>query len=157
MDLVAGKINVLRVAESNFITAERKFYSENAPYSDAENDYKKAAARGHAAAQYMYGYMLSRGIGEKVNVRRGMRLIKSSARKAYAPAIIATALGYYYGFGFKRSLRRAAKYWAKGNAMGIKEATYYLALAYMKGEGVKKDEKRANELFAVVNLHGFNF
>lgn len=118
-------------------------------------EYKKAADKGHAAAQYKYGYILSRGLYGEVNVKKGMRYIRRSAMQGYPPAVTETARGYYYGFGFTRNLKRAVKEWEKGAKMGIGEAAYYLGLAYYKGEGVKKDEKKAEKFFILAKNDGF--
>ena len=40
------------------------------------------------------------------------------------------ARNYFYGFGIKRSERKAFKLWQKGTKLGSAEAEYYLGLCY---------------------------
>ena len=145
---ITGEMNYLRA--ENLIT-----FGKSAKRKEEWQGYRAAALRGHAAAQYKYGYMLSRGLIKKANFKSGMKYIKKSAMQGYPEAVCELARGYYYGFGVKRNLRRAAKVWNFGAKIGIPEAAYYLGLAYYKGEGVKKDEKKAEMFFEKAKNGGF--
>ena len=140
-------------AELRFLRAERFLTCLN---ESAQIEYRKSANKGHAAAQYKYGYMLSRGLVKEANFKKGMRYIRRSAMQGYGEAILELARGYYYGFGVKRNLRRAVRAWRLGAKLKISEAEYYLGLAYFKGEGVKRNKKKAEILFEKAKTGGFS-
>ena len=147
--------------EMRFLRAERFFSKDFEGYVspketlNAIKEYRLSAKKGHALAQFKYGYMLSRGLIGEANFKKGMKFIKKSARQGYPPAITELARGYYYGFGVQKNLKKAVSLWEKGAFMGISEASYYAGLAYFKGEGVKKDEKKAKKYFSMAKKGGF--
>lgn len=131
--------------ENQFLIAQKYFFGhgEDRNYEVAAAWYKEAARRGHAAAQYMYAYILLTGIAGKVNVKLGNAYLKKSAAKNNLNAILLLARNYYYGLGFEKDLARnrkmAFKLWQKGANLGCAEAEYYLGLCYCKGIHVKTD------------------
>ncbi len=145
-------------SELGFLNGEKSFYGINRDKSNeyAKRYYRLSAKRGHAGAQYMYGYILTRGIAGQVNVKKGVRYIKRAAKQNYVPAIMETAKNYYYGFGLKKSGRQAMNFWRRGAFLGDGEANYYLGLCYHKGEFVRKNEKLAEKYFSVAREKGVN-
>jgi len=147
--------------EMRFLRAERFFSKDFEGYVspketlNAIKEYRLSAKKGHALAQFKYGYMLSRGLIGEADFKKGMKFIKKSARQGYPPAITELARGYYYGFGVQKNLKKAVSLWERGAFMGIGEASYYAGLAYFKGEGVKKDEKKAEKYLALAKNGGF--
>ena len=77
-------------------------------YARALRLYKKAANRGHPAAQFGIGRMYLNGQGAKKNPSLGLRWVNLSARKNYPPAL--ALLGDFYWKG---------KYVKKRKALGL--------------------------------------
>ena len=145
-------------SELGFLNGERNFYGVDRERNEefAKKYYRESAQKGHAGSQYMYGYILTRGIAGNVNVKRGVKYIRKAARQNYVPAVMETAKNYYYGFGVKRSGRKAMSFWKKGADLGSGEANYYLGLCYYKGEFVKKNKLAAEKYFSIAKENGIN-
>ncbi len=127
--------------ENQYILAQKYYYGigEDKDLDEAREWYGEAAKRGHVAASFMYAYLLLSGESGYVNVRRGIKYLKKACSKNYTNALLLMARNYFYGFGIKRSERKAFKLWQKGTKLGSAEAEYYLGLCYSKGIYVKTD------------------
>ncbi len=101
--------------ENQYLTGEKYFYGlgVETDVNAAENWYKRAAKGGHAAAAYMYGYIMLTGLSGKVDLKRGNRYIKKAADLGDRNAVLMLARNYYYGYGVKKNDRKAYRLWQK--------------------------------------------
>lgn len=127
--------------ENQYLLGEKYFFAdgETRNVALAENWYKEAAKRGHVSAAYMTGYIMLSGAAGKIDMKHGTRYLKRAAAKNHVKALLLLARNFYYGYGVKRSEKKAFKTWKQGAALGSPEAEYYLGLCYGKGIYVKQN------------------
>ena len=106
--------------ENQFLLGENYFYGVNCEknYELAGSWYREAAKRGHAAATYMYGYMLMFGLLNKTDLSEGSKYIRRAAEKGNLQAVLLIARNYYYGFGVRKNDKKAFRWWKKGAQLG---------------------------------------
>lgn len=83
---------------------------------------KRAAERGHAPSQHIYGIMLGRGIGVLKNGRDAIRMLKASAEQNYALAHYSAGIFYAEGITAPEPLRQS-----------VSEACFHLSRAAVLG------------------------
>ncbi len=142
--------NVLREAlngnkECCYMLGEKYYYGRGVK-KDAETArgwYAEAAKLGHAAAQYMYGYILCITARGENDLRKGVKVLKKSASKLHLGAMLLLARNYFYGVGVEKNEKKAFRVWKRAAEIGCPEAKYYLGLCYDKGVSVKRDVIKA--------------
>lgn len=128
---VAGQYNGDESQETRFhITVDATYwvgylYSIGVPAAGVQKStrralrlFKKAAGRGHPAAQYELGRFFLKGIEIRQNYKEGRRWVQSSAMKRHAPAM-ATLGSIYWNAGSTGNSRAKGLMWytlAKENA-----------------------------------------
>ena len=143
--------------ENQYLMGEKYFYGlgVETDVKVAGSWYKEAAKRGHAAAAYMYGYILLTGMAGTIDLKRGNGYMKKATRLSDKNAALFLARNYYYGYGLKKNDKRAYKLWKKGAKKGCAEAEYYLGLCYEKGIYVKPDVLKAKRHLLAAFENGF--
>lgn len=127
--------------ESCFLMGEKYFYGQGVEINReiAKDWYFAAAKKGHATAQYMYGYILCVSARGEKDLEQGVKFVKKSAEKNHTAAMLLLARNYFYGVGVVKSQKKAFKVWKKASEIGCPEAQYYLGLCYDKGIYVKRN------------------
>ena len=87
------------------------FYSLEAQEVDIEN-LKKSAVAGDFKAQFLLGYMYSKGEDLPNNENEAIRWFRKSAEQDYPPAQYALGQRYFFGIGIDKDLEEAVK-WMK--------------------------------------------
>ena len=145
-------------AESCYMLAE-KYYNGIGVEKNreiAKDWYYQAAKKGHASAQYMYGYILCVSARGEKDLALGVKYVKASANKLHTGAMLLLARNYFYGVGVKKSERKAFKVWKKASEIGCPEAQYYLGLCYDKGIYVKRDVLKSKKYLFRALENGYN-
>ena len=118
--------------ENQYLLAQKYYYGIGVEQNlrIAEEWYKECAKKGHVAGTFMYAYLLLSGESGKIDLKLGTKYLKRACNRNFEQAILLLARNYYYGYGVKRSEKRAYKLWKKGTALGSAEAEYYLGICY---------------------------
>ena len=115
-------------AGSAFLVGENYYYGRGVrqDYSKAAEYYRKAAAYGHAEAQFRLGCMFQWGQGVSENLSEAYRLCRSAAEHGYAPAQHQLGFMYHSGIGVKKDYSMAAFwYWKAAEQGDVKAETLY--------------------------------
>ena len=97
-----------------------------------------------------------RNLYARVYPFKGFGLVKKAAKFNHPKAVMLLARSYYYGYGVRRSEKKAFRTWQKGAKLGITEAEYYLGLCYDKGIYVKRDVIEAKKHLYAALENGFD-
>jgi TPR repeat protein len=109
---------------------------------EAAELFQKAAARGHADAEYNLGVCYRRGIGVAVDRDKARQLYREAAIKGHNSAQL--ALGDLSAeIGDNESLKDAVKWYEQASAAGVPGAHHGLARLYETGLGVEADIDKA--------------
>jgi TPR repeat protein len=100
---------------------------------------RRAAAAGHARAQYLLGLDYSRGWGVKQDDAEAERWFGRAAGQDYAPACFHLAWLYHKGEGVPHDEGRAQSLMAQAAGLGMAAAALALGRFREQGEGVAKD------------------
>jgi TPR repeat protein len=80
-------------------------------YSRAVQCYQQAADKGHAEAQYHFGFCLEHGIGLPINLCQAAHYYRLSADQGHAGGLRSYARFLHYGLGIDQDLEDAARYY----------------------------------------------
>ena len=144
--------------ENQYLLAQKYYYGIGAEKNlkIAEEWYKQAARGGHTASMFMYAYLLLTGESGSINLKKGTRYLKRACERNFAQAILLLARNYYYGYGVKRSEKKAFKLWKRGALLGSAESEYYLGLCYSKGIHVKQNIAKSKQHLFNALENGFD-
>ena len=117
--------------------------------------YRKAAERGHAAAQRELGSMYSEGVGVAKDDSEAVRWFRKAAGQGDACG--QNALGFLYskGRGVEKDDAEAVRWFRKAAGQGRADAQLNLGDMYSGGRGVEKDDAEAVRWFRKSAEQGF--
>jgi TPR repeat protein len=104
----------------------------------------KAAARGHAEAQFEYARMCAMGEGANRDRSKAKEWFSKSAEQGYRVCAAYNNLGVLW---LEESVGEAVKWFLESAAQGNGVAQYNLGVLYERGHGVKRDYRQAVEWF----------
>jgi TPR repeat protein len=109
--------------------------------------WQKAAAQGHAGAQYNLGFMYHSGQGVSRDDVKAAEWYQKAADQGHAFAQYSLGFLYYRGEGVSRDAVKAVEWYRKAALQGDAGAQYNLGLMYYRGEGVPPDNILAHAWF----------
>ena len=104
---------------------------------------------------FIYSYALLNANSYK-DMKTGGRYLKKAARKNHQDSLLLLARNYYYGYGVKKSDKKAYETWGKGAKKGNAECAYYYGLCYAKGIHTAVNIKMAEKYFNIALNKGFS-
>jgi len=120
----------------------------------AIDEYRKAAERGDAMAQFNLGNMYLEGIGVPQNDKLAADWFRKAAEQGYAPAQNNLGALYMEGRNVPQDYKQAVDWFRKAAEQGDAGAQTNLGALYANGVGVAKDEKQAAALYRRVAEQG---
>lgn len=115
----------------------------------------RAAAGGHADAQFLLALAYQTGYGVQTDERKAVGLLTRAAKQGHADAQYLLGLALYRGRGAAVD-RRAAAYWfARASEAGHPGGAYHLAICYSAGIGVGRDLEKAAALLKRAAARGY--
>ena len=108
-------------------------------HSEAVEWYRKAAAQGHAAAQYNLGVCYSEGWGVEEDKSEAVEWHRKAADQGHAAAQYFFGCCYFSGEGVEEDKSKAIEWYRKAADQGLAEAQYALGSCYEYGDGVKQN------------------
>ena len=122
--------------------------------SPADRCLKKAAAQGHADAQYNLGLYYATGRGVKKDRRRALHWYRKSAEQGESDAQVFVGYCYHEGEGVRRDDEEAVRWYRKAARQGDNAAMSNLGLCYRHGHGVRKSTRNALRWFRKAEAGG---
>ena len=116
--------------------------------------YRKAAAQGHAEAQFRLGMMYYIGKGVSVDNAKAVEWYQKAAVQGIAGAQSMLGMMYYFGAGVPKDVTKSVEWYQKAAAQGDAYAQSNLGLMYADGEGVPKDAAKAVEWYQKAAAQG---
>jgi TPR repeat protein len=134
--------------------------------------YRKAAAQGHAEAQYHLGWKYSKGEGVPKDAAKAAEWYRKAAAQGHAEAQYHLGNMYYEGLGISQDYAEAVKWWllaaAQGHAIrpttnvfdqfdearGHAMAQYHLGYMYFSGKGVAQNYIEAVKWYRLAAAQG---
>ena len=108
-------------------------------YDEAVKCYRKAAAHGHADAQFCLGYCYTNGQGVSQDYVEAAYWYRKAAAQENTNAQTNLGHCYEYGQGVSQDYVEAAKWYRKAAELGNVLAQYNLGVCYEFGQGVGQD------------------
>ena len=105
--------------------------------------FRKAAAQGHADAQYNLGVMYANGKGVPQDFAEAIAWYRKAAVQGHTAAPFNLAVMYTTGEGVPQDFAEAAAWYGKAAAQGDAKAQYNLGVLYYQGRGVPQDDTEA--------------
>jgi len=124
-------------------------------YEAALGEFQPLAKRGDAEAQFMLGYMYSRGQGVAHDFTAAMMLYRMAAEHGHMQA--RTNLGVFYRLGMGTPdtyYTEAAKWYRQAAGQGEAGAKFDLGVLYLNGQGVPQDDVLAHMWFNLASGQG---
>ncbi len=116
-------------------------------YAAAASWYRKAAARGLAAAQSNLGVMYDKGQGVPENHAEASKWYRLAADQGDADAQFNLGVMYFYGRGLPKDYAETVKWFHRASERGQASAEFNLGVIYAKGQGVPQDYVQAHVWF----------
>lgn len=132
--------NAINMKDLNAIGNMKKF-------TEAMRWFKKAAAQGHAEAQYSIGMLYDYGLGVPPNHVKAMKWYLLAADQGHAGAQYSIGMLYDVGLGVTSDPAMAMKYYLLAAVQNHASAQNNIGLLYAKGEGVPQDNNEALKWF----------
>lgn len=108
----------------------------------------KAAKLGNTDAEYMYGFMLSDGIGVPKNEEEGFNYTLKAAKKGHPHAQTTIGDEYYLGTRVKKDDQEALRWYQLAAEQNDPAALNNIGSFYLNGRGgLKKDEQKSMHCF----------
>lgn len=126
----------------------------NGDYATALIEFEKAAAQGHANAQYGLGVLHTYGQGVKQDDFKAVEWYQKASVQGKADAQTNLAMMYAKGRGVKQDDFQAVEWYQKAAAQGNAISQFHLALRYANGQGVKQDDFKAFEWYQKAAAQG---
>jgi len=96
--------------------------SISAAFAATAADYRAAAEKGDAEAQFNLALCYKNGWGVSKNMAEAVKWYQKAAEKEYAPAQFNLALCYKNGWGVSKNMAEAVKWYQKAARHGIPNA-----------------------------------
>ncbi len=119
-------------------------------YAQAMNQFRKLERTNKDEARTMEGLIYCTQAYSDYNLKKGISLLKSSAKAGEPVALYNLGLFNLDGTGMKKNVAEGVKLLEQAAEAGSGQAALALASLYASGKGVEKDEVRAAELRAKV-------
>lgn len=120
---------------------------ESMNYAAALQEFRAAAERGHAGAQYYLGRMHMMAEGVAADYDKAAEYFSKAAAQGNSNAQYYLGVLYYRGAGVSRDLETAVKWYTAAAAQGDQVAQYSLGVMYAGGVGVPRNDVQALALF----------
>lgn len=128
-----------------------RVYQTHKAYRDdrrAYDNFRRAALRGHAEAQFQAGRALEHGVGTDENLREAYLMYEPSAKSGYAPAQTAIGVFLKKGLGTSRDDVKALEWLTKAAAGGSPDAYFHIGELHEQGRaGLPKSKTNAMEWY----------
>ena len=109
---------------------------------------RKLADSGDAMMQYVFGWMLMKGVNVEKDMPRGTAYVEKAAKGGIGEAQYIVGSLFEYGHaGYPKDLKKAIGWYEKGIARGNTKAMVNLAYMYQDGKGLPINDRRAIALF----------
>lgn len=112
-------------------------------YSEAADQFRKAALKGNAKAQFKLGYLFSKGQGVMQDYALSAKWLTKAADQGLLEAQLSIAEMYALGVGVDKDDQKAAKWYKKAAEQGDESAQRDIGELYEKGQGITQDNRRA--------------
>jgi len=109
----------------------------------ALEQFRAAAKKGHAGAQYYLGRMYLMADGVPADYKQSTVFFQQAAAQGHADAQYYLGVLYYLGEGVSQDYSKALKWYSEAAAQGDHVAQYSLGVMYASGEGVTADNVQA--------------
>ncbi|GHU34047.1 hypothetical protein AGMMS50256_27150 [Betaproteobacteria bacterium] len=106
---------------------------------ETAKNYREAAERGDAQAQYQLGLLYSGGQGGAQNHAEAVAWFRKAAEQGAAASQYRLGRAYARGLGVERNIDEALKWLRKAAEKGDSDAQFMLGGMYIKGQGVTKN------------------
>ena len=126
----------------------------NGMYESAVRQYRQAAERGDAAAQFDLGRSYELGTGVSRDLAQAAQWYLKAAEQGYAGAQFKLGECCYKGSGVPQSLEQAMGWYRKAAEQGHSEAQFKLGECCESGSGVPKDPEQAAKWYRQAAEHG---
>jgi TPR repeat protein len=117
-------------------------------------EWRKAAERGDAVAQYSLGFCYHKGEGMAKDDVEAVKWYRKAAEQGYAVAQYSLGCRYDKGDGVLQDYVEAVKWYRKAAEQGFASAQYNLATSYRTGQGVVKDDVEAYKWYNLAAASG---
>lgn len=114
---------------------------------EVEKQYRLAAEKGDAVAQFNLGLMYAEGVGTPKNDVEGAKWYRLAADQGLAEAQLNLGVMYYNGKGVPKDFNEATKLYRLAAEQGLPEAQFNLGNSYSHGEGVSQNNTEALKWF----------
>lgn len=124
-------------ALAGFVDGRSAYYAKD--YRTAHQEFREAADKGHAAAQYFLGQMYRRGRGVERDRVEAVRWYRKAADQGHARSQFRLGLMYRRGHGVDKDSAEGARWYRKAAEQGHAMARYNLGHVYRSGQGVPRN------------------
>ena len=123
-------------------------------FQEAAQWYRKAADRGHAAAQTELGLLFTEGLGVAQDDGEAVRWYRQAAEQGFGWAQAHLGLMYAIGRGVARDDSQAVQWYRKSAELGFAWAQAQLGSLFDQGRGVARDHVQAAKWYALAAEQG---
>ena len=117
-------------------------------------EWKEAAEKGEAAAQFNLGQMYTNGEGVPEDDKEAVKWFRKSAEQGYANAQHNLGLMYQRGEGVPENDKEAVRWYKKAAEQGHPNAQFSRGSAYHIGRGVIEDKVQAYAWYNIAAANG---
>ncbi len=118
-------------------------------YATAFQELKPLAEQGDAMAQFILGFMYSKGQGVLQDYAEAMKWTRKAAEQGQRDAQNDLGLMYHYGQGVPQDYAEAVKWYRKAAEQGNAAGQLNLGVMYGDGRGVPQDYVQAHMWFSL--------
>ena len=129
-------------------------YYEQGNYTQAAENWRKAAERGNALAQLSLGLCYEKGKGVAQSYSEATKWYRIAAEQGFAKAQYTLGICYAKGQGVTKSYSEAAKWIRKAAEQGDEHAQYQIGRCYEEGVGVEKSQTEAKKWYQKAAAQG---
>ncbi len=130
-------------------------YSQTVNNDDDTEYYRKAAAQGHADAQWHVGIMYEHGYGVEQDYAKAVEWYSKAAKQGYAKAQCDLGFCYQRGRGVATDYAKAVELFKKSAEQGYAKAQFFLGHCYEHGQGIAQDCDKAIALYVQSAIQGY--
>ena len=123
-------------------------------YETAFREFKAAAEKGHADAQYKLGTKYRQGQNVPQDYAEAVKWYRRAAEQGHTEAQFFFGIMYDNGEGVVQDVGAAAKWYRKAAEQGDAWAQSNLGLMYYKGQGVSRDYVQAHMWWSLAAAKG---